>query len=281
MSIQPPADRQPETEAGAEKFKVVIATPNQADAQWLNSVLGSSDLFELHTVRTVNEAVAECGSYDVIVAGETFLEGSVVELLNKVRDLKSVPPIFVLAAAEDVDRAREALVAGAFDYLPKARTLVFRLGLIVARAAEGYRQALENERLRRRLRSLLVIPTAPTTLPRREFIAAARARLTRRRDPNEPAIVRITWSNLHANREPAGAAEVAERIRASVTDTVRVGDLLTLSENEILICPHHGGRASLLGMGKRLETILEELAASVNLRPPASISTELEVLPAE
>ncbi len=280
MSLQPPADHPPETEAGAEKFKVVIATPNQADAQWLNSVLGASDLFDLRSVRSIKEALAEASNWDVIVAGETFIEGSVVELLDKIRELKSVPPVIVLAAIEDVERARAALVGGAFDYLPKARTLVYRLGLIVARAAEGYRLALENERLRRRLRSLLVIPTAPTTLPRHEFIAATHARLTRRRDPNEPAIVRITWSNLGANRGSEGATQVVEQIRVSVTDAVRVGDLLTLSENEILICPHRGGQAGLQGMRKRLATELEELADSVNLQPPASISVEVAVLPA-
>ncbi len=117
------------------------------------------DHFGHPTVRgcgTLVQAVAiDPRDYDLVVTALELPDGSGLDLLEHLLDLRPDLPVIVIASHREATTAMEALRRGASDYLVKAGDYLFAVPLVVDKTLAMWRTKQENVRLQAQLASTL------------------------------------------------------------------------------------------------------------------------------
>lgn len=105
-------------------------------------------LFHVESIQAAMELMAKEPDIDLILSDLRLPDGSGIELLKKVREMRLPPAVVLVTGQGDQEVAVQALKAGAADYLVKQSDYLHRLPIVVSNAVAQNRLAREQAALR-------------------------------------------------------------------------------------------------------------------------------------
>jgi PAS domain S-box-containing protein len=139
--------------------RVLLVEDSRADARLIELALArAADMdFGITTVRTLAEATAalERPRFDAVLLDLSLPDGQGIPLVERAVALAGRLPVVVMTGLDDDDVGRQAIGAGAQDYLVKGELDGRAVGRAVHRAVDRQRMTLELDEQRQLLQSVL------------------------------------------------------------------------------------------------------------------------------
>jgi DNA-binding response OmpR family regulator len=101
-----------------DRKRILYVEDNPDSREILQILLKDHDLVTARTVRQ-GAALARLGGFDLFVLNNLYDDGTGVELCRKIRAFDNHTPILFFSAVADQEHIREAISAGAQEYLVK------------------------------------------------------------------------------------------------------------------------------------------------------------------
>lgn len=130
---------------GGEKLRLLLVEDNQPDADFIGAVLADSPVatFDIVVADTLAGALDQSSRerFDVILSDLTLPDSEGLATCLALLDRAPGIPVVVVTAADDLTLGRQAVAAGAEDFITKGQVDGFRLSQLLLFAVERQRQA--------------------------------------------------------------------------------------------------------------------------------------------
>jgi signal transduction histidine kinase len=141
-------------EEGSIMSKILLVEDNIDHIMLMEVALKTSDAkFEVDIAVSGDECLEKFskGNYDVVLLDYSLPKMSGLEILEKIRKVKSDIPVVMITGQGDENIAVEAMKKGAYDYVTKSGDFLIRLPIVIQQVIEKHRVIEEKSLLERQL----------------------------------------------------------------------------------------------------------------------------------
>jgi PAS domain S-box-containing protein len=136
------------------KFRVLLVDDDINYSSLVKDVLGFAENYSLERAANLREmwALLEHNAYDALLLDYSFPDGTGLEALRRLTELKKEMPVIIVTGRGDERVAAQAIQQGATDYLVKSPETVFELPVLISKAVRNYAYQIERIRSLEKIR---------------------------------------------------------------------------------------------------------------------------------